>query len=262
MTHEEIIAFIDSGELEAYALQGREHANAERVETLITTVPQIEEAWMIVQQDLQFVSEKTKRPAPVAVLHNVMADIDVQSRQAAEMPAPAKRSLNWSRVAAAAAIVIIGSFAAWNMYKVGQLEQQLAEVNKRNTELAEAMQRFRASEEQLMAERALITDPNTQKLILSGLAKAPELKVVAYWNDSDQRAFLQPENLPALDNGQCFQMWADVEGEMVSVGVLAQSDAPVEVGFLANAESLNITIEKAGGSDHATVENLVASVVL
>ena len=147
-------AFIDSGELEAYALQGREHANAERVETLITTVPQIEEAWVIVQQDLQFVSEKTKRPAPVAVLHNVMADIDVQSRQAAEMPAPAKRSLNWSRVAAAAAIVIIGSFAAWNMYKVGQLEQQLAEVNKRNTELAEAMQRFRASEEQLMAERA------------------------------------------------------------------------------------------------------------
>jgi len=49
---------------------------------------------------------------------------------------------------------------------------------------------------------------------------------------------------------------------MVSVAVLKESDVPVEAQFLVNASSLNITIEPAGGNDHATVATLVASISL
>ena len=67
-------------------------------------------------------------------------------------------------------------------------------------------------------------------------------------------------NLPALTDDEDYQLWADIDGEMVSVGILkAPKNGPRELNFLKNAESLNITIEPKGGSNHPNVARLVST---
>ena len=47
---------------------------------------------------------------------------------------------------------------------------------------------------------------------------------------------------------------------MISVGVLPKSADWLELSFHEHIESLNLTIEKDGGSDHPNVDMLVANV--
>ena len=57
-------------------------------------------------------------------------------------------------------------------------------------------------------------------------------------------------------------MWSDVEGEMIDMGLLDSNRNLIELKYIDAAESLNITIEPAGGNDHPTVADLVSYVTL
>jgi anti-sigma-K factor RskA len=57
-------------------------------------------------------------------------------------------------------------------------------------------------------------------------------------------------------------MWADVEGEMINMGVINNTENLLAMTYIEDAESLNITIEPAGGSDHPTVSRLISNVYL
>ncbi|HOY11533.1 MAG TPA: anti-sigma factor [Saprospiraceae bacterium] len=83
-------------------------------------------------------------------------------------------------------------------------------------------------------------------------------------NHSLQKTSFKISNLASPPAQKVFQMWADVDGEMVSLGVL---DAPqngdlIDLPYMKNATSLNITIEPLGGSKTPTVANLVATIVI
>jgi len=103
-------------------------------------------------------------------------------------------------------------------------------------------------------------ETNTKKLKLVG--EDVNLEVITYWNDASKKAYVDVSGLPKAPEGKCYQLWADVHGEMLSVGVLAKADDASsfsEVAHYAEAESLNITLEDLPGSDHATVSALVTS---
>jgi hypothetical protein len=59
-----------------------------------------------------------------------------------------------------------------------------------------------------------------------------------------------------------YQMWADVDGVMINMGLLPADADLIPVKYIDRAESFNITIEPAGGNDHPTVENLISNVLL
>ena len=78
----------------------------------------------------------------------------------------------------------------------------------------------------------------------------------------DKQDLLDAEGLPELDADHDYQLWADVEGEMIDMGVIAANDPTQVMNYIPMAESMNITIEPKGGSDHPTVSNLIASIVM
>ena len=73
---------------------------------------------------------------------------------------------------------------------------------------------------------------------------------------------INTERLPDLDADHDYQMWADVEGEMINMGVISKDKKLMAMNYIDHSESLNITIEPAGGNDHPTVERLVTNVYL
>ena len=81
-------------------------------------------------------------------------------------------------------------------------------------------------------------------------------------NHNDKSVFINTKQLPEIDKDHDYQMWADVDGEMIDMGVITKGQSLMAMNYIENAESLNITIEPAGGNDHPTVERLISNVYL
>ncbi len=124
--------------------------------------------------------------------------------------------------------------------------------------------------EQSNAQMALLEDeldmlnnPNTRKYVLNGNEKARKLQTVAYINTKEKLSLINVLDLPDIPEEKCFQMWANVDGEMVSLGVLEiANNKLLSVPYKANAIGYNITIEPKGGNKKPTIENTVANVAL
>ncbi len=111
---------------------------------------------------------------------------------------------------------------------------------------------------------AFIQKEHTQPLILEGSKLAPQAFATAYWNEREKAVLLCMNGMPAPPKGKQYQAWADVEGEMVSMGVLEENDQAAlhRITYIPHAESVNITLEPEGGSTKPTVALLYANAVL
>jgi anti-sigma-K factor RskA len=85
---------------------------------------------------------------------------------------------------------------------------------------------------------------------------------VAYINPVKKLSYINVRNLPNLPDNQCYQMWAEVNGEMVNLGVIKSVDDKDRLRPLPYAENAvsYITIEPQGGNDTPTVKNIVANI--
>ncbi len=128
------------------------------------------------------------------------------------------------------------------------LEQRLTDVEKKYEDTTNKYQK--------------INDPNVTPLLLVGNEKLPQGRATAYVNHTTKEVVVNPQGLPALDKDHTYQMWADVEGKMIDMGLVPTDRDLVALTYIDKAESLNITIEPAGGNDHPTVENLVSNIIL
>ena len=108
----------------------------------------------------------------------------------------------------------------------------------------------------------IINSPNTIPFVLASNEKMGNSRAVAYVNHNNRLVVVNPRGLPSLPNTQTYQMWSDVDGEMINMGLLPTDKDLVTLKYIDHAESLNITIEPAGGNDHPTVEQLISYVTL
>lgn len=142
------------------------------------------------------------------------------------------------------------------------IENQLEVVQQEKQELNDE---FRSLRENLIEKEelvAVINDPNTKKIVMQGNALSPKAKAITYLNTEKQIALLNTAYLPELSKDKDYQMWADVDGEMINMGVIPKGEAMVALQYIPAAASLNITIEPSGGSEHPTVSRLISNVYL
>lgn len=84
--------------------------------------------------------------------------------------------------------------------------------------------------------------------------------IYLHTNRNEKLNYLQLNNLPALAEGQAYQLWSLQEGkDPVPMEVFKNADAFVKVGFFDATVNYAITIEKEGGSQVPNLENLVGT---
>jgi len=101
---------------------------------------------------------------------------------------------------------------------------------------------------------------NTSELETLRVAKA--LKAVAYINPVKKLSYINVSKLPNLPENQCFQMWAEVNGEMINLGIIEEATNGQNLMALPYAKNAvgYITIEPKGGNLNPTVDNIVANI--
>ncbi len=65
-----------------------------------------------------------------------------------------------------------------------------------------------------------LNNADTEKLIMKGNDLMPEAQAISYVNHKNKTVILNASGLPKLPSDKVYQLWADVEGEMIDMGVI------------------------------------------
>lgn len=246
---EKIKIFLETDLLEQYLLGTTDTAESARVEQYIAMYPEVRRTYLELQENLEAYARMHAVPTPEGLRERILQS--VRREQGFR-----RRFMRYAAAASVAAVFFLGaSVFFWNQNQNLQAENDL--VNNKIRVLEADM---KEQLEDVRNQFIVLNNPQTRKFMVEGNRKARELKAIAYVNPVKKLSYINVKNLPNLPEDQDYQMWAEVNGEMVNLGVLrnfVDSDKLLALPYGEKAVSY-ITIEPKGGNLTPSVENIVA----
>ena len=261
--NDKITTFLNSDLLEKYLIGKTTSVETEKVETYISKYPEVQNAYNTLQSNLEILSKSNAVEAPKDILNNILDALD--ETPVVTLKPTTRRYKKWYRFSIAAsitALIFAGSSSLFFMQNqslknenqkiVDEIYDLRNDISSNNSKLDDIMQQFKQ-----------LNNPETEKYIIKGNNRAKNLKTVAYINPKEKTSMIDVVSLPQLPDEQCYQIWANVQDRMVSLGILSETDRELkQIPYTENALGLSITIEPKGGNNIASKENSVAEVSL
>lgn len=248
---EKIRIFLETDLLEKYLIGTTNTEETLQVERYIAMYPEVREIYNELQENLETFAKMHAVKAPEGLRTKILNRIKAQN-------AGRRRFRRYAIAASITALLFAGSsYFFWNQNQSLQAENNI--VNNRIKDLEEDMKN---QLEDVRNQFIVLNNPQTRKYMVNGNKKAKELKAVAYINPVKKLAYINVRNLPNLPEDFDYQMWAEVNGEMVNLGVIRNvedKDKLRALPYAKNAVSY-ITIEPKGGNETPTVQNIVANI--
>jgi anti-sigma-K factor RskA len=256
----EIHKFLNSGLLDKYVVGDITPSEIKTVEQYINTYPEVKDEYDFLQDSLQIIAETNAVKPPKNQLSNILNKID--NKPVIKL-SQRKKHISWLTIAASVAAIILGGTS----YMLFDQNQKLLRENQVVVEeifdLRSDIEGNNKMLDNLRNQFLQLNNPETEKYVLRGNARAKNLKTVAYINPVEKSSLIDVVSLPELPEEQCYQMWIELQDKMVSLGILDQADRKLKkVQYMEDALGLSITIEPRGGNTNASIENSVAKIPL
>jgi len=248
---EKIRIFLDTDLLEKYLLGSTTDEESFQVERYIAMYPEVMSEYNELQGNLEAFAKMHAIKTPEGLKEKIIARIKGEK-------AGRKRFFQYAIAASFAACL----FAAATYFFYNQ-NQNLQEENIMVTNQIELLkQDMEAGLEDMRNQFIVLQNKNTRKYNVTGNERAKELKAVAYINPVKKLSYINVSKLPNLPENQCFQMWAEVNGEMVNLGIIKEAQGQDKLTALPYGDKAvsYITIEPEGGNQTPTIENTVAKI--
>ncbi|MBT8178731.1 MAG: anti-sigma factor [Eudoraea sp.] len=248
---DKIRIFLDTDLLEKYLLGNTSLEESQQVERYIAMYPEVRKTYNELQENLETFAKMHALKTPEGLKTKILVRIRAQQ-------AGRRKFRRYAIAATIAAFIFAGSsYFFWNQSQ--NLQQENTIVNNKIKTLEADM---RSQLEDVRNQFIVLNNPSTRKYMVNGNKKASELKAVAYINPVKKLSYINVRNLPHLPEDKCYQMWAEVNGEMVNLGVIKEIQDKDKLLALPYAEKAisYITIEPKGGNDTPTVQNIVANI--
>lgn len=248
---EKIRIFLASDLLEKYLLGDTSTEESLQVERYIAMYPEVRDSYNELQDNLESYAKIHALTAPEGLKDRILWKIRQEKRYG-------RKFFRYAIAASIAAFIMAGTtyfFYNQNM----DLQQKNTLVNDKIKDLEMDM---KVQLEDLRNQYIVLNNPNTKRLSVNGNRKAKNLKAVAYVNPVKKLSYINVSHLPQLPEDQCFQMWAEVNGELVNLGVIKKFENKEQLLALPYSDNAigYITIEPKGGNDIPTVKNIVANI--
>lgn len=260
--NEKINTFLSSGLLEKYLLGETTSEESEQVESYISKYPEVQNAYNTLQFNLEVIAKRDAIEAPKNLLYNILDAIDEKPVIALNTKHNYKKWYKYSVAASIAALIFAGStYLFYNQNQKLSNENQV--VVEEIFDLRNDIEQNNKMLDKVMRQLLKLNNPETEKYIINGNERAKDLKTVAYINAKEKTSMIDVVSLPELPNEQCYQIWAELQGKMVNLGILDKADRKLRnIPYMEDALALSITIEPKGGNSIASVENSVANISL
>ncbi|WP_289042951.1 anti-sigma factor [uncultured Olleya sp.] len=261
MMNEKINTFLKSDLLNKYLIGQTTASETLEVEHYISEFPEVKKAYNRLQDQLEFTTQLNAVKAPKLVLDNIFEAIDDKP----VVTLQPKRTKKWYSLAIAACVAAL-LFAGSSVY----LYNQNKELSSENQTIADEIFDLRSdiannnsTLQQLLDQFKQLNNPETEKYVLKGNTRAKNLKTVAYINPEEKKSMIDVVSLPQLPDDKVYQIWAELQGKMVNLGVLSEADRRLqEIPYTEDALGLSISIEPKGGSPVRSNDTPVAEISL
>lgn len=107
----------------------------------------------------------------------------------------------------------------------------------------------------LNADLAVLNNPNITTIAMNGVGIHMICRCTMFWNKKTGKVYIMIHHLPLSDNTKDYQLWANVNGKPISVGII---DDSIRGQFIQlenmplTSSTFSVTLEKAGGSSTPT----------
>ncbi len=259
MTREYIVK---EGLLEAYFLGELSVEQEQQVFEVLQSDPELNKQYEDLEKSMEKLAMENAVTPPSKVKENLLNQISTPEKEDNSKTKVVRgifSKRDFAFVASIAALFMIATLVLW--FQLDDAKTKLRFTNLKQEVLIDSINAITQNTLQQENLIAYVNDPNTERHLLVGNKRAPEVAVLSYVNHEQQSVLINLHNLPALEDKD-YQMWADVDGEMIDMGVIDTSEQMLTMNYIKDAESINITIEEKGGSDHPDVSQLIGSVSL
>ncbi len=251
--------FLKSGLLEQYVLGLTDERESEEVERYAEAFPEIQAEIESLRKSMDDYARQYAAMPSEELKSRVSKDTDEMEagrrrREKADGSHVSQESPRWGAWLARSimALLIILSLSFYQG-KVAA-DRRYQELSREYRAFQHDCTRQQAQMEELFEVYAFLNHEHTIPIRLESTGLAPEAEAIAYLNAIHKKVFINPTHLPEPPKGKTYQMWADVEGRMINMGLIDGHSKKLQpVAFIEGAESLNITLEPEGGSEEPTV---------
>lgn len=249
---------MQSGLLEQYVLGLTTEEESDEVERYAHTFPEIQAEIDLLRNALKEYAEAQIGPTKIKKLPNGNGNSAIPQNPLRVRTTRARR--NWLLPLC---LLLAGIFAFFQFSEAKQAKHQVSELSRDFLAFKSDCKKHQQSLHELEEKLAFYQHDSTAPLQLEGTSLAPDSKVRIFWNEHNETALLQVVSLPDLPQSKQYQVWADINGKMVNLGLIdPRLEKPQSIRCFPKASSLNITLEPLGGSDEPHVDQLYANVNL
>ena len=248
---ERVQLFLEGDLLERYLMGTTSPMESQEVEHYIQKYPEVKNTYIQLQENLEEYASSYAVPAPQGLKEDIVKELRTK-------PRPTRPFLAITACVAAAFFVVM-TFMIFRQNQELLKDRQLTStlIEQLNDDIVSNRNSLHSVEEQFM----ILNNTATEKYVLRGNQQARELETVAYVNFLEKKSYVNVVSLPELAEEQVYQMWAEVDGDLVPLDILKVSkDNLVEIPYEEQMASLNITIEPKGGSKETSTDNVVANI--
>lgn len=263
--------YISSGILESYILGHASPEEAGILECVMKNNNEVKEAFEEAQKTFEMIATAQAVTPPNDLKSKIWAKI--QQEQIVEVEKPVipiqnniqkvesekevqeikdSKSSSWKNFAIAASVLFListGTNLYW-MNSQSKINDQLVKVESERKTNQIALQN-------MQQKLDVFANPNMKKVVLAGVEKHPEAKATVLWDSNSKDIYLSANSLPKAPEGMQYQLWAIADGKPVSAGMYSEDkDSRIAISNITNAQAFAITLEKKGGSEVPTMDNM------
>ena len=252
-TVEEIL---QSGLIEQYVLGLSSPAEKQQLDEYIKVYPELIEYRAKMEKTMKKIALSKSIEPPTGTKNAIIKRINNLNPQTKPLNVTPKY---WKYAASifATLSIVLASLAVVHFNKIESAHQEIQSLEDRYTQLLVDCDQSTQQLERHNKMMAFAKDNDTKAVSLKGANIAPNSNGLVYWNETQNMAIISVLNLPEPPSGMTYQAWADIDGVMIDMGVIADiNEDYIEIRLMKRATSINITLEKAGGSDHPDVTKL------
>ena len=272
----DVTEYIASGILESYVMGAVSDQERREVECLSSIYPEI-------RQELDQLSEALEQYAlshsvepPASIKDKLLQQLDFEKPKELEKetiirPMPVDMTAGapttglafratWVVAASMGLLLLLFSFFLLSQLRTNQ--KTLTSVRTANETLQSELHQLRDNQTRTDQALVLLRQPGLRTLELRGNDKAPQGKMLVFWNISTHQVAVDVHSLPALPADKQYQLWSMVDGKPVDAGVFDATNGSALLQHLnrsvTRADAFAVTVEKRGGSPTPTLSTLLA----
>ena len=236
---EKLHNFLQSGLLEKYLVGDTSIAQNLEVEHMIENHSEVADAYNELQKNLEIVANANAEEAPLGVLNRVL-----EATKEKPVVHLSSRKISRYTIAASVAAFIFASSSAFLFFQNQKLNKENNVVVEEIFDLRSDIEKNNSKLNQLAFELNKLNNPDSEKYVLRGNERAKDLKTVAYINPVEKTSMIDVITLPKLPEDQYYQIRAELEDKMVSLGILDASERRLQpIPYMEDALALSIAIK-------------------